>query len=42
MWQDEAWRAPIVSVHADIGRVIAVTADGALVEGRMPSRGGKS
>lgn len=33
-WQDESWTAPIVSLHADSGVVLAMTADGAILEGR--------
>ncbi|HVY49246.1 MAG TPA: hypothetical protein VHB21_25320, partial [Minicystis sp.] len=34
IWHDAAWTAPIVSIFADLGVVIAITADGAVVEGR--------
>jgi hypothetical protein len=34
VWQDSGWSVPFVSVFADVGRVIAMTIDGAVVEGR--------
>jgi serine/threonine protein kinase len=34
VWQDAAWSVPFISVFADVGRVIAMTIDGAVVEGR--------
>jgi hypothetical protein len=33
-WEDSSWHAPIVSLFADVGLVMGVTADGAIVEGR--------
>jgi serine/threonine protein kinase len=33
-WADPAWTVPFVSMYADVGLVIAVTADGGIVEGR--------
>jgi eukaryotic-like serine/threonine-protein kinase len=33
-WQDATWTTPFVSLHADIGLIVAVTVDGAVVEGR--------
>lgn len=33
-WEDPAWTAPFVSMFADVGLIIGVTADGAIVEGR--------
>lgn len=33
-WEDDSWTAPFVSMFADVGLIIAVTADGAIVEGR--------
>jgi serine/threonine protein kinase len=33
-WRDERWTAPFVSIFADVGLVFAVTADGAVLEGR--------
>ena len=35
VWEDETWQVPFVSLFADVGLVIAVTADGAILEGRM-------
>ena len=34
VWENPAWTAPFVSMFADIGLILAVTADGAIVEGR--------
>lgn len=34
VWEDARWKAPIVSLYADIGVVLAMTADGGIVEGR--------
>ncbi|MBK7582911.1 MAG: serine/threonine protein kinase [Myxococcales bacterium] len=34
VWQDPDWVAPIVSLFADVGMVIAMSADGGIVEGR--------
>ncbi|MBX3130787.1 MAG: serine/threonine protein kinase [Polyangiaceae bacterium] len=33
-WRDSRWTAPFVSVHAETDRVILVTADGGVLEGR--------
>jgi hypothetical protein len=33
-WSDESWTAPFVSVMADAGLVVGLTADGGIVEGR--------
>jgi eukaryotic-like serine/threonine-protein kinase len=33
-WEDARWTAPIVSMFADLGQVIGVTADGGMIEGR--------
>ncbi|MBI4704487.1 MAG: serine/threonine protein kinase [Deltaproteobacteria bacterium] len=33
-WSDALWRAPFVAITADVGRVLAVSADGGVVEGR--------
>jgi len=33
-WQDASWTAPFVSIYADVGLVIAMTVEGAIVEGR--------
>jgi len=37
VWDDPSWTAPMVSIFADVGWVLAVTADGAIVEGRPAS-----
>ena len=34
IWRDPSWRAPIVSLFTDLGIVIAMTADGGIIEGR--------
>jgi len=34
VWSDPSWTAPFVSVSADAGRVVVVTADGGVLEGR--------
>jgi len=34
VWSDPAWAAPFVSMIADAGMVVAMTADGAILEGR--------
>lgn len=34
MWQDETWSAPIVALFTEPGIVIAMTADGGIIEGR--------
>jgi eukaryotic-like serine/threonine-protein kinase len=34
VWQDLRWTVPFVGIFADVGRVIALTIDGAVVEGR--------
>lgn len=34
VWTDPTWRSPFVSIFADVGLIIAMTADGAIVEGR--------
>jgi hypothetical protein len=34
VWREERWQAPIVSLYADLGTVIAMAADGGIVEGR--------
>jgi eukaryotic-like serine/threonine-protein kinase len=33
-WADPEWRVPFVSIFAEPGRVVAATADGAILEGR--------
>ena len=35
MWSDESWKAPFVSLMADAGIVLAMTADGGIIEGRI-------
>jgi hypothetical protein len=39
-WTDPSWRTPFISIMADTGMVVAMTADGGIVEGR--SRDGKN
>lgn len=34
VWENPVWTAPFVSMFADVGLIIAITADGAIVEGR--------
>jgi hypothetical protein len=34
VWRSAEWRSPFVSVFADVGLVIGVTADGGVIEGR--------
>jgi hypothetical protein len=34
VWENQNWTVPFVSIYADIGVVSAVTADGAIIEGR--------
>ncbi len=34
VWHDPTWQAPFVSMIADAGMVVAMTADGAILEGR--------
>jgi hypothetical protein len=42
-WAESSWGAPFVSLMADAGLVVAMTADGGIVEGRSQSRSvGKS
>ena len=33
VWEDDAWTVPFVSLYSDAGLVIAMTADGAILEG---------
>jgi hypothetical protein len=35
LWEDASWEVPIVSLFADLGGVIAMTADGGVIEGRV-------
>ena len=37
-WSESTWGAPFVSVMADAGLIVAMTADGGIVEGRSASR----
>jgi serine/threonine protein kinase len=37
-WSDQSWDAPFVSMIADSGRLMAMTANAAIVEGRLGSR----
>ncbi len=34
VWEEPSWSAPVVSLFADLGLIVAVTADGGIVEGR--------
>jgi hypothetical protein len=36
LWQNPAWKAPFISIFADVGLTYAMTAEGAIVEGRIP------
>ena len=36
VWQDPGWEAPFVSILADVGMVVAMTADGGVLECRAP------
>lgn len=38
VYRDVAWEAPIVSLFADVGSVVAMTADGGIVEGQLVGR----
>ena len=38
VWHDPTWQAPFVSMIADAGMVVAMTADGAILEGRASWR----
>jgi len=35
VWADASWTSPMVSMFADVGRVMAATADGGIVEARI-------
>lgn len=37
VWENKDWRTPMVSLFADVGVVIGMTADGGIVEGQLPS-----
>lgn len=41
-WRDLRWQTPFVSLIADPGMVIAMTADGGIVEGRDPTIGSRA
>jgi serine/threonine protein kinase len=34
LWQNESWTTPFLSLFVDVGRIVATTRDGAVVEGR--------
>jgi serine/threonine protein kinase len=34
IWEDSAWTMPIVSMFADLGGIVGMTADGGVIEGR--------
>ncbi|HNL54754.1 MAG TPA: hypothetical protein PKI36_10130, partial [Turneriella sp.] len=38
IYSDDSWTAPIVSLFTDLGTVIAMTADGGIIEGRIRPR----
>jgi hypothetical protein len=38
VWREPRWGGPVVGLMADAGLVIAMTADGGIVEGRAPWR----
>jgi eukaryotic-like serine/threonine-protein kinase len=38
IYNDPSWTAPIVSLFTDLGIVIAMTADGGIIEGRIQPR----
>ena len=40
IWRDPSWKAPIVSLFTDLGIVIAMTADGGIIEGRAQRNAG--
>jgi serine/threonine protein kinase len=44
VWREPSWTAPVVSLFTDLGGVLAMTADGGIVEGRAqrPASTGKS
>lgn len=42
LWHEPSWQVPFISVFADVGLVIAMTVDGAIVEGRAPSPSAKA
>jgi eukaryotic-like serine/threonine-protein kinase len=42
VWGDTSWGAPIITIMADAGMVVAMSADGGIIEGRAPWRTGKA
>jgi serine/threonine protein kinase len=34
VWRNDEWKAPFVGLFADVGRIVATTKDGAVIEGR--------
>jgi hypothetical protein len=42
VWSDATWGAPIITIMADAGMVVAMSADGGIIEGRAPWRTGKT
>jgi serine/threonine protein kinase len=42
VWSDASWSAPVISIMADAGMVVAMSADGGIIEGRAPWRTGKT
>jgi len=41
VWSDPTWGAPIITIMADAGMVVAMSADGGIIEGRAPWRTNK-
>lgn len=35
VWQDRAWQVPFVSLHAEVGHLLALTVDGGVLEGQL-------
>jgi hypothetical protein len=42
VWSDPRWQAPFISIMADAGMLVAMTADGGVLEGRASWRGSGS
>ncbi len=40
VWSDASWQAPFVSIMADAGMLVAMSADGGVLEGRASWRSG--
>jgi hypothetical protein len=38
VWSDPRWQAPFISIMADAGMLVAMTADGGVLEGRASWR----